>query len=83
MGQARALEALGDVREAARAYLAVYSGYPDSAIAPEALTKLGVSLGALGKVAEACVTLSEVGARYPGSDMVLEAQSAGRNLGCS
>ena len=80
-GQAH--ENIGEMANAARAYLESFSGTPDGPRAPEALYKLGASLGALGQQSEACVTLGEVGARYPASDMVLEAQSSMRNLGCS
>lgn len=80
-GQAH--ENLGETANAARAYLESFSGTPDGPRAPEALYKLGTSLGALGQQSEACVTLGEVGLRYPASDMVLEAQSSMRNLGCS
>lgn len=79
----QAFENLGEMANAARAYLESFSGAPDGPKAPEALYKLGTSLGALGQQNEACVTLGEVAIRYPASDMVLEAQSAMRNLGCS
>ena len=79
----QAYENLGEMANAARAYLESFSGTPDGPKAPEALYKLGTSLGALGQQSEACVTLSEVGSRFPNSDMVLEAQSSMRNLGCS
>ncbi len=79
----QAFENLGEMSSAARAYLDSFSGTPDGARAPEALYKLGTSLGGLGQQNEACVTLSEVAIRYPNSDMVLEAQSSMRNLGCN
>ncbi|MCH2094557.1 MAG: tol-pal system protein YbgF [Rhodobacteraceae bacterium] len=83
VGQGRAQEGLGDTRAAARAFLDAYSGYPQSDIAPEALFRLGQSLGDLGAVSEACVTLGEVGVRYPGTAAVSDAQSAMAVLGCS
>lgn len=79
----QAFENLGEMSDAARAYLESFSGAPDGPRAPEALYKLGTSLGALGQQNEACVTLGEVAIRYPASEMVLEAQSSMRNLGCS
>ncbi|WP_456388835.1 tol-pal system protein YbgF [Profundibacter sp.] len=79
----QSFENMGEMANAARAYLESFSGAPDGPKAPEALYKLGTSLGALGQQNEACVTLGEVAIRYPASDMVLEAQSAMRNLGCS
>ena len=79
----QAFENMGEMANAARAYLDSFSGTPDGPKAPEALYKLGTSLGALGQKNEACVTLGEVGIRYPASDIVLQSQSAMRNLGCS
>ena len=40
---------------------------------PDALFKLGTSLGALGQTAEACVTLSEVINRFPGGEAAARA----------
>jgi len=77
-----ALEASGDVAPAARAYLEVFSANPEGAQAPEALFLLGQSLGRLDQTDEACLTLTEVGTRYPGSDQAAQAQSALQNLGC-
>ncbi|SMX40201.1 tetratricopeptide repeat protein [Maliponia aquimaris] len=82
LGEGRALESLGDTREAARRYLSAYSGFPDSPVAPEALWRLGVTLAALGSVPEACVTLGEVGARYPQSDYVSRAEASWNEFGC-
>lgn len=78
-----ALEGLGDIPGAARAYLNAFSVDPSGADAPRALYKLGASLGALGQTSEACVTLSEVATRFPGSASVPDAQAAQSNLGCS
>lgn len=82
VGEGRALEGLGDTREAARRYLDAYSGFPDSQVAPEALWRLGVKLGELGSTPEACVTLAEVGSRYPGSEFVTAAGESRQALGC-
>ncbi len=62
-----ALSQLGDTSNAARAYLEAFSGNPDGGFAADSLLKLGEALGALGQTPEACVTLAEVGTRYPGS----------------
>ena len=78
-----ALEGLGDVREGARAYLAAFTLDQQGPMAPEALFRLGNALGRLGQSAEACVTLSEVGVRFPGSAAVADAEAAMRNLSCS
>ncbi|MGR3290207.1 MAG: tol-pal system protein YbgF [Paracoccaceae bacterium] len=77
-----ALFALGDTANAARAYLESFSGSPDSRRAPEALFRLGVALGALGQANEACISLREVGVRFPGADVVPDAQNAMLELNC-
>ncbi|MBO9465710.1 tetratricopeptide repeat protein [Tropicibacter sp. R15_0] len=82
IGEGRALEGQGDTREAARRYLTAYSGFPEDNSAPEALWRLGVSLAALGSAPEACVTLSEVAARYPGSDFIAQAEASKAEIGC-
>ncbi len=78
-----ALDKLGDTREAARAYLASFSAAPEGPMAPDALYHLGRSLGALGQTQEACVTLAEVGVRFPGNPAVQLADSQRQNIGCS
>ncbi|MEX0365167.1 MAG: tol-pal system protein YbgF [Ruegeria sp.] len=78
-----ALEGLGDVREGARAYLSAFTLAPQGPLAPEALFKLGAALGRLGQTQEACVTLAEVGVRFPGTPAVADAQGAMQNIGCS
>lgn len=82
LGLGKALDAQGDVRSAARAWLDSYSGYPQSTVAPEALFRVGEALGRLGKPQEACVTLAEVGARFPGDPFVAEAANVRAQLGC-
>ncbi|MCA3443627.1 MAG: tol-pal system protein YbgF [Rhodobacter sp.] len=74
---------LGETADAARAYLESFSGTPDGPRAPEALLRLGQSLGALGQVPEACVTLREVGVRFPGSAPAAQAATALQGLGCT
>lgn len=77
-----ALTALGETSNAARAYLEAFSGNPDGPLAPDALLKLGQGLGTLGQVDEACVTLAEVGARYPGSLAATQSAVSMQGLGC-
>ncbi len=79
----QAFEGMGEMADAARAYLESYSGAPNGAKAPQALYKLGTSLGALGQKSEACVILEQVEAHFPGSETVLDAQSSMRDLGCN
>jgi len=78
-----ALSKLGDTREAARAYLASFSAAPQGPMAPQALVRLGGALGALGQTQEACVTLSEVGVRFPNTPAVTQAEEERRTIGCS
>ena len=73
---------LGDTSGAARAYLDAFSSNPDGLLAPDALVKLGEGLGALGQVPEACVTLAEVGLRYPGSMAQTQAAVAMQGFAC-
>ncbi|MGQ0567496.1 MAG: tol-pal system protein YbgF [Gemmobacter sp.] len=77
-----ALAGLGETANAARAYLEAFSGAPDGPKAAEALFKLGQSLGQLGQGPEACVTLAEVGTRFPGSQPATDAAAAMRAFGC-
>jgi tol-pal system protein YbgF len=78
-----ALGQAGETAKAARAYLDAFSGAPDGKVAGEALTKLGQSLGKLGQTPEACVTLAEVGKRFPGSGDAAKASEAMAGLGCT
>lgn len=78
----QALEGQADMTGAARAYLEAYSGAPTAGTAPEALYRLGASLGGLGQINEACVTLNEVGVRFPGASFVTDAQAEMVKLQC-
>ena len=78
-----ALGQSGDTAGAARSYLEAFSGQPSGPKAGAALLKLGTSLGALGQTPEACVTLQEVGTRFPGSVEATDAMAAMQGLGCS
>jgi tol-pal system protein YbgF len=51
--------------DAAETFLDVYNKYPQSPKAPEALMRLGQSLGALGKQDAACASLGAVLQKYP------------------
>lgn len=77
-----ALSKTGDTGNAARAYLDAFSAAPEGPFAPDALLKLGEGLGALGQVPEACVTLAEVGTRFPGSMASTQATVAMQGFGC-
>ena len=77
-----ALSELGMTSDAARAYLESYSGTPDGPTAPVALLKLGLSLDGLGQGPEACITLSEVTLRFPGTDASVDALQARTGMSC-
>jgi tol-pal system protein YbgF len=77
-----ALAQLGETGNAARAYLEAFSGTPNGALAGQALLKLGQSLGQLQQIPDACITLAEVGTRFPGSADATAAQGAMAQLGC-
>ena len=78
-----ALEGLGEMTNAARAYLEAFSANPVGGKAPDALFKLGFSLASIGQVQDACLTLAEVGVRFPGSMAARDAQSAMVQFACS
>ena len=77
-----ALTQLNDTANAARAYLDAFSGKPEGPFAAESLLKLGQALGTLGQTPDACVTLAEVGRRFPGSVHATNAQVSMQGLGC-
>ncbi len=83
LNRGRALDATGDTREAARAYLASFSADTTGPEAPDALFELGAALGRLNQISQACVTLGEVGTRFPASDAVARARQEMDKLGCS
>ncbi|MCV3272891.1 tol-pal system protein YbgF [Roseobacter sinensis] len=83
LGRGEALEELGDTREAARAYLDSFSVDPTGPVAPQSLFRLGRSLGGLGQTQEACVTLGEVGLRFPQDPAAEQARGEMQRLGCA
>lgn len=73
----------GAYQAAAQRYLDGATLNPGSALAPESLLKLGVTLGLLGKTDVACSTLNEVRGRYPqATDAAARAASEARRIGC-
>jgi tol-pal system protein YbgF len=78
-----ALAGLGEWSSAARAFLQSFSSGPENDLAPQALYRLGVSLDKIGQTEEACLTLNEVSARYPGVDAAARAEGTMANLGCA
>jgi tol-pal system protein YbgF len=77
-----ALAATGDWRGAARSFLDAFSGAPQGPFAPRALYRLAVSLGEIGQIDEACLTLAEVDSRYPGSEVAAEVAAHRQTLRC-
>jgi len=78
-----ALGQLGETTNAARAYLESFSGAPQGPVAPQALYGLGIALNELGQTREACVTLGEVGTRFPDAAVTLDANAAISTIGCN
>lgn len=83
LGRGQALEGLGNTREAARAYLSSFSVNPTGPVAAQSLFRLGRSLGGLGQKQEACITLGEVGLRFPADPAAEQARSEMQTLGCA
>lgn len=77
-----ALNQLGDTSNAARAYLDAFNANPEGPFAADSLLRLGEGLALLGQVPEACVTLGEVGVRFPGSMAATQSTVAMQGLGC-
>lgn len=82
LGRGEALFQNGQMRLAARAFLDAFSGAPTGETAPQSLLRLGESLAALGQNSEACVTLSEVIARYPEALAAQHAQASLEEITC-
>lgn len=77
-----ALEKSGDLKQAGRVYLDLFSTNETGPVAPEALLRVGGILGQLGQKDQACVTLGEIGVRFPQNVAVTQAQSKMAQLGC-
>lgn len=77
-----ALNRAGDVPGAARAWLDAFSADPEGPRAADNLLELGKALGALGQHNEACTSLGEVQARFPGSEAAGRVPAAKSSLGC-
>ena len=74
----------GAFQNAARSYLDGYKTNRASPVAPKNLYRLGVTLGRLGQISEACSTLREVGNQFPTgpSDILGAAKSELSALNC-
>jgi tol-pal system protein YbgF len=62
--------------EAAVAFADAYQQNPQGNKAPDSLLKLAMSLGALNKAPDACVTLSELKTKYPNAAATIKARAA-------
>lgn len=71
------LFARGRYRDAADAFLAGYTDYPDGAKAPDSLFKLGMSLKELGERDAACASLAEIEQRYPEAPQAVQERARG------
>lgn len=79
----KSLNGLGVTKEAGHAFLAAFSASPTGPMAPQALLELGYTLRNLGQTSQACITLSEIKARFPESEVVPAAEQERASLGCS
>jgi tol-pal system protein YbgF len=62
-----------DYERAARIFAEVYQKYPKGPKGPDSLLKLGMSLAAMGKKSDACLTYSQLTREYPvGADATLD-----------
>lgn len=82
MGRGRALELLGNPREAGKAYLAAFDMNREGAEAPRALLQVGRMIAATGQVDQACLLLGEVGRLFPSSEAAVEAFNSRNALSC-
>ena len=78
----RSHAALGNKREAARAYLESYTLARDQSDAAPALWRLGDMLAELGKTHEACTILTETQLRYPDTSSARDASTRRLELDC-
>ncbi|OSP56532.1 tetratricopeptide repeat protein [Pseudoruegeria sp. SK021] len=80
----KALNKLGDLGNAGRAYLESYTQaeQSDPGLAAEALYNLGLTLSELKQVPEACITLGQVSAQFPGTTAATNAQTSLAGLTC-
>ncbi|WP_138465450.1 tetratricopeptide repeat protein [Poseidonocella sp. HB161398] len=78
LARGKALSALGRHADAGRAYLEAFTQTEtsDEGIASAGLLGLGQSLAQLNQTREACLTLGQVEARFPGTPAAGEAQTA-------
>lgn len=67
---------------AARSFLESFTSDPEGEHAPVSLYKVGLSLGKLGQLDEACLTFDETSRRYPGHETITNVRSAQETFRC-
>lgn len=74
----------GLFQDAAGAFAASLSNYPQGAKAVDSLLKLGMTLAAMGQTQDACITFSEIGNQFPSAPLVItrRAEQERDRLGC-
>ena len=81
--RARAAEDQGKLKDAGTYHLEAYNAAPNGPLAAPSLIGLGRTLGRLGQVREACLTLAEVPRRFSqDADSMREAAGLRADLGC-
>ena len=78
-----AFSELEDWKSAGKSYLESFRLEPNGKYAAKALMNVGMSLGKMQKINEACNILSRVETRFPRNQIVEEAQYEMQILGCS
>jgi TolA-binding protein len=66
----------GKFDESAVAFADAYQQNPKGTKAPDSLLKLGLSLSALNKIPDACVTLTELKNKYPTAASTIKTRAA-------
>ena len=77
-----AFSELEEWKAAGKSYLESFKLEPDGKYAAKALMNVGISLGKMQKINEACNILNRVEARFPRNQIVEEAQYEMQILGC-
>lgn len=80
--QGQAFYQLGEHGNAARAYLESFTAAQEGPVAPAALMWLGRSLHTLGNHLDGCLTLDEVGARFPSTAEAAQSATWALGFGC-
>src|SRR5690606_17840231 len=73
----------GDYDAAMRVFAESYRDHPEGPKAPDSLLKLGMTLSAQKQKDSACLTFSQIKAKYPSAEAVLSrAAQEQKKLGC-